>query len=148
MSKLSRHFRLSEFTRSSKANEIGDSNTPTELHLRNLTALALGMEQVRALFGGKIVTITSGYRNPRVNSAVGGVPNSAHALGWAADFTVDRISPITVARKIEASTLVFDQMIYEPSRGIVHISFDPRLRGEVKTQKGGPGSPVVWGIKA
>ena len=34
------------------------------------------------------VTIDSAFRRERVNEAVGGVPNSAHAAGLAADFTL------------------------------------------------------------
>ena len=85
---LSLHFTLAEFLRSDKADELGDPNTPDERHLRALHATALGMEQVRRILGSNPITITSGYRNPRVNAAVGGVPTSAHALGYAADFTV------------------------------------------------------------
>lgn len=145
--RLSKHFTLDEFTRSSTAKQLGDDNAPEADHRSALQVTALGMEMVRALLGGKPVRITSGYRNPAVNKAVGGVPTSAHALGYAADFAVSGITPIDVARKIADSPLTFDQLILETSRNIVHISFDPRLRREVKTQKGGPGSPVEWGIQ-
>jgi len=143
---LSRHFTLAEFTRSDKANQLGDPNTPDDRHLRNLHALACGMEQIRAILGHKPITITSGYRNPRVNAAVGGVPHSAHALGYAADFAVKGLTSLRVAERLMTSDLAFDQLIHEPSRKIVHISFDPRMRREVKTQEGGPGSPVRWGL--
>jgi len=146
MGDLSRHFSLAEFTRSETAIRLGDTNTPEPGHMRALTALALGLEQVRAVLGGKPMTITSGYRNPRVNAAVGGVPNSAHALGWAADFAVHGMTALAVAREVQASSLVFDQLIYEKSRNVVHISFDPRLRVEVKTQRGAAGTAVEWGI--
>ena len=56
------------------------------------------------------------------------------------------MTPVEVARALDASTLAFDQLIYEASRNINHISFDPRMRREVKTQKKGAGTPVVWGI--
>lgn len=146
--RLSRHFLLSEYTRSDTAARLGMDNTPdTPEHMAALTANALGMEQVRSLLGNRRITVTSGYRNRLVNEAVGGVKNSAHAKGWATDFTVEGMDPRDVAKEIAASHLAFDQLILETSRGICHISFDPRLRGEVKTQEGGPGSPVVWGIK-
>jgi len=146
MGDLSRHFSLAEFTRSDTADRLGDKNTPSPPHLGNIRVTALGLEQVRALFN-KSLTITSGYRNPRVNTAVGGVPNSAHALGLAADIAIHGMTALAVAREIQSSSLVFDQLIYEKSRNVVHISFDPRLRQEVKTQAGGAGSPVVWGIQ-
>lgn len=143
---LSRHFRLAEFLKSDKADELGDANEPEERHLRAIYALACGMEQVRHICGDRPITITSGYRNPRVNAAVGGVPHSAHAMGYAADFTVHGAEPKWVANKIAASELVFDQLILETSRNICHISFEPRLRRQVLTQRGGPGSPVEVGI--
>lgn len=143
---ISRNFSLAEFLRSDKADELGDPNTPDEQHLRALHATACGMEQIRSILGGKPITITSGYRNPRVNAAVGGVPHSAHALGYAADFTVKGLTSLRVAERLMTSDLAFDQLIHEPSRRIVHISFDPRMRREVKTQEGGPGSPIRWGL--
>jgi zinc D-Ala-D-Ala carboxypeptidase len=51
------------------------------------------MEAVRALFN-RPIEITSAYRNPQVNAAVGGVPTSAHALGHAADFHVDGMTDL------------------------------------------------------
>lgn len=143
---LSRHFMLHEFTRSDTAERRGISNVPESRHLANLRALAMGLEQVRRLLGDTSIKITSGYRSPQLNAAVGGVPTSAHALGYAADFTHSEMSALEVCRAIEKSVLTFDQLIHEPSRGITHISFDPRLRREVKTQAGGPGSPVTWGL--
>ncbi|WP_321959716.1 D-Ala-D-Ala carboxypeptidase family metallohydrolase [Paraburkholderia sp. J69-1] len=38
------------------------------------------------LLVGKPILISSAFRSRAVNKAVGGVPNSAHALGFAADF--------------------------------------------------------------
>lgn len=108
---------------------------------------ALGLEQVRKLLGGFPVTITSGYRSPSLNEAVGGVSNSDHALGYAADIYVDQTDILDVATMLASSDIAFDQLIFEPSRGIVHISFNPKLRNQVLTQLGGPGSPFVEGIK-
>jgi zinc D-Ala-D-Ala carboxypeptidase len=144
--KLSRNFWLAEMTASDAARELGERNQPTAGHLANLRVLALGMEQVRAILGGKPIRIESAYRNPRVNEAVGGVANSAHALGLAADFVVAGMTPLAVARKLSASKLAFDQLILESSRGICHLSFAPSLRREVLTQAGGPGTTVNAGL--
>jgi zinc D-Ala-D-Ala carboxypeptidase len=137
---LSEHFFLAEFTISSKALSMGVENTPTAEHLVNLQNLAKQMEAVRALFNCAI-EITSGYRNPQVNAAVGGVPDSDHALGHAADFHVDGFDDLTAAKRIRDSQLKFDQLIYEKNR-CVHISFHPRMRQQVLRQPGGPGSPI------
>lgn len=143
--KLSAHFSLEEFTISSKALSMGVRNDPTPAHLENLKRLAERMEAVRALFN-RPIEITSAYRNPQVNAAVGGVPTSAHALGHAADFHVDGLNDLEVAKSVRDSGLKFDQLIYEKSR-CVHISFDPRLRRQVMRQPGGPGSPVYNGLE-
>jgi putative chitinase len=141
---LTPHFSLEELTHSTKAMSMGNSNTPTAPHLKNLQHLAERMEDVRALFDVAI-EITSGYRNPEVNAAVGGVPNSAHALGHAADFHVDGMTDLAAARVIRDSGLRFDQLIFEKNR-CVHISFDPQMRQQVLRQPGGPNTKVFKGL--
>jgi putative chitinase len=142
---LSAHFFLAEFTISSKALSMGVENTPTPEHMVNLRSLAEQMELVRALFD-RPIEITSGYRNPVVNAAVGGVPNSDHALGHAADFHVDGLHDLDAAKRIRDSELKFDQLIYEKNR-CVHISFNPRMRRQILRQPGGPGSPIHTGLQ-
>ena len=150
MTKLTPHFSLEEFLVSDKAEELGDPNTPTEQHLKNLQRTAEGLELVRSILGDCAIVITSGYRNPRVNAAVGGVKNSAHALGLAGDFRAAGFSALAAARRIrdaaQRGEITFDQLIHETSRRIVHISFDPRLRRQVLTQAGGPGTATTNGL--
>lgn len=145
MTQLTPHFRLEELTRSDAAKKLGDKNAPTPAHLQNLRTLALGLEWARAVLGAPL-KITSGYRNPAVNAAVGGVPNSDHALGLAADFVPGAIPVLEAAHKLAASDLVFDQLIHETGRGIIHLSFAPRMRRQVLTQAGDPGTPVTAGL--
>jgi putative chitinase len=142
---LSTHFSLEEFTRSDTATKLKIANNPTPAHLENLKHLAERMEAVRALFD-KPIGISSGYRNPQLNAAVGGVPNSAHALGHAADFHVDGLDDLAAAKQIRDSELKFDQLIYEKGR-CVHISFDPAMRQQVMRQPGGPGSQCFMGLE-
>ena len=142
---LTEHFALEEFTLSSTALALGIENEPLPEHLVNLQILAEKMEAVRALFN-KVIEITSGYRNPQVNKAVGGVPNSAHALGHAADFHVHGLDDLSAAKVIRDSGLKFDQLIFEKNR-CVHLSVDPRMRQQVLRQPGGPGSPVHKGLE-
>ena len=142
---LTPNFSLEEFTLSSTALSLGIENTPTPEHLGNLKALAARMEEVRALFG-KRIEITSGYRNPQVNAAVGGVKTSAHALGHAADFHVADLRDLEAAKRIRDSKLKFDQLIFEKNR-CVHISFDPQMRRQVMRQPGGPGSKCFPGLE-
>lgn len=141
--KLTPNFLLEEFLRSDEAARLRLSNDPTPEHLANLRLTALGLEMVRLILG-KPVIITSGYRSPAVNRAVNGTPTSAHPMGYAADFKVAGMSLAAAARAL-AGRLPYDQLIYEHGR-CVHISFDPRLRGEELTQRGGAGTLLVPGI--
>lgn len=144
MTQLTEHFSLEEFLRSDAAVRLGDRNWPTKAHRANLLVLARGMEWVRAALGRPIY-VTSGYRNPMVNKACGGVSNSDHALGYACDF------PSADARadadKIIGASIGFDQLIHETGRGILHISFNPRMRHQLLTQAGPAGSSFAWGIE-
>jgi len=85
---LSPNFWLNEFIDSETAMAIGDPNVPSPQVLEQLFNLAFALEGVRDYLGGKAVVISSGYRSPAVNAAVGGVSNSDHILGMAADVKV------------------------------------------------------------
>jgi len=118
---LSPHFTLEELT----VTGTGIDNSPPPAMLPTLTRLAAKMEDVRTLLGGKSISVNSAFRNKAVNEAVGGVPNSAHALGFAVDFTCASFgTPFEICKKIAASKLQFDQLIHE-RRDWVHLSFDP-----------------------
>jgi hypothetical protein len=67
----------------------------------NIVKLAYKLDEIRELFGDNPVTITSWLRPPAINRAVGGVPNSQHLLGWAADFQIEGLDPHDVADKLK-----------------------------------------------
>ena len=78
--RLSSHFRLGEFLNLSKYPD----NKPTMQHVANMTyGCLMLLEPARQVVGP--IIINSGYRNPRVNALVGGVRNSQHLQGQAAD---------------------------------------------------------------
>lgn len=134
---LTEHFTLSEFTDSQTATRKGISNTPSDMAIDNLQRVAEVLEKVRALFG-KPITISSGYRSPALNSAVGGASSSAHLTGLAVDFTVAGMSPRDVARAIAKAGIVVDQIIYEGTW--VHIGLSAGTpRNEVLTAHFGDG---------
>ena len=138
---LSPHFSLEELTRSETAKARGIRNTPEQEHLLNLVVTAHRMEVVRAILGRPIVP-TSGYRSPTLNRAVGGVPTSDHALGWAVDFA----GTIHEAQHLVETLDSWDQLILERNGQIIHVSFNPRSRRQVLTQKGGPGTAIQQGL--
>lgn len=80
-----KYFTLKEFTRSSTADKLGFYNNPLQSDINNLDKLVNNiLDPLREEWGSPII-ITSGYRVPRLNEAVGGVKNSHHLYGKAAD---------------------------------------------------------------
>ena len=115
---LSPNFTLAQLSFSETAIARGIDNRPPPPHVLHLRALAARLEEVRSLLGAPL-RITSAYRSPALNAAVGGVPTSRHALGLAADFTCARFgSPLDVARAIADSGIDFDQLIHEYGRWV------------------------------
>ena len=132
---LTPHFTLAELTRSSAALRRGIDNAATPAVTAALTALCLHvLEPVRAQFGP--VAITSGYRSPAVNKAIGGARGSQHMLGEAADFTVPGVRNLDVCQWIMRH-LNYDQLIYEfGEAGWVHASWrDGVLRNQELTAR-------------
>ena len=142
---LSLHFSLAELVASQVATRKGIDNTPAPAIVANLTRLAALLEQVRALVGAPIA-ISSGYRSPALNRAVGGAANSAHVLGLAADIGTAKLAPKALALLIRQSDIAFDQLIYEGTW--VHIALSAGTpRRQVLTAKfAGGGVSYVAGI--
>lgn len=123
MTYLSPHFTLDELTVSQEAARRGIDNTPTGPALEALKRTAMGMEAVRMRLGGAPIIVSSGYRSPVVNAAVGGSRTSQHMTGEAADFTAPRFgTPRSIVDAIVDSDVPYDQVILEFGRW-VHISF-------------------------
>lgn len=124
-----KHFNVSEFFRSSAAADNGIDNEPSfdekAAIVRNINLLVDNvLDPVRDMVNAPII-ITSGYRCPKVNKLVGGVNNSQHILGCAADFY---IKGFTRSMMYEVfvniyNTIDFDQLIYYGNRNIIHVSY-------------------------
>ncbi len=130
--RLSDNFSLAEFTRSSKADQLGIHNQPNEAELANLRDLVTHVLQPARNLLGKSIRITSGFRSAELNRAVGGVSDSPHRLGEAADIKVDGMTAPELAAFLVRSGLPFDQVIgYAPGvGGHVHVSYRSHNRGE------------------
>ena len=112
---LSEHFTLEEFI---ATQHRGIDNRPSPLAFENLKILASVLEDVRLLLGVPIL-ISSAYRCPDLNEAVGGSRNSRHMLGLAADFIAPSYgSPIKVCKVISESQIMYDQLILEFKRWV------------------------------
>lgn len=137
MTQLTEHFSLDELTASSTATRLGISNSPGLEVVAHLTVTAMGLEKIRKLLGYPL-RIDSGYRSPELNAAVHGAATSAHMEGYAADFTCPEFgTPLEIVHLIQNSGLLVDQCIQEGTW--VHVSFNPRMRGQFMTAHFGPG---------
>lgn len=122
---MSEHFTIDELTFSQTAVRQNIDNTPSPEVLANLNVLMGVLEQVRSLTGP--LTVSSGYRCPALNAAVGGAKDSAHVLGFAADITSNKMSPRALAMLIRDSDVIFDQVIFEGTWVHIGLSMAPRL---------------------
>lgn len=121
---LTTHFTLEELTASQTAARLGLDNDPPPSVMQSLERTAHGLEMVRALLQSPIL-ISSGYRSPLVNRAVGGAPNSQHIQGEAVDFIAPSYgnpASIVLAIRERGRAIPYDQVILEFGRW-VHISF-------------------------
>jgi hypothetical protein len=66
----------------------------------NIIKIATELETVRSNFGNCPIVVTSWYRPPAVNRAVGGVSNSQHLLGWGVDIQIHGLYPPDVADRL------------------------------------------------
>lgn len=146
---LTRHFSVSEFTRSEAAHRLGIDNTiPFELW-ENARRTAEGLEAIKHMLGGVPMFISSGYRCPALNAAIGGSANSDHMRCDAADFTAPAFgSPLAICRAIAANPVIMarvDQLIHEYGRW-VHVSFGARRRKQLLTIEKGRVMPGLHAV--
>lgn len=121
-----KYFSLAEFVRSATAKRLNIDNTPTFEIVDNLNRLADYLDGIREKLG-KPILISSGYRCPVLNRAVGGVANSQHQKGLAADLVCADMAKL---ESVLRETGGFDQLIKEHRKGSksfwFHVSVCPR----------------------
>ena len=132
---LSPHFILGEMLRSGRAILLRIDNVPSEKAspfessytevVENMKALAMNvLEPLRQQVGR--VIITSGFRCKQLNDAVGGVANSQHLRGEAADIHITTRDMLDKYTRILLKT-DFDQLILEPINAPIkrwiHVSY-------------------------
>ena len=107
------HFTLPELTLSQEATRKGMKNIPSARHIINLGKLCNEiLEPLRESVAAPI-SVSSGFRTPEVNEAVGGSRTSDHCDGRAADITIQGLTPLQVAERIVKLDLPFKQVINE-----------------------------------
>lgn len=127
--RLSDHFTLDEMTRSGTAIRLGLDNTPSAIAIGNLKALCLNvLEPLRRRYGA--IIITSGYRSPEVNQAVGGANCSQHLSGEAADIYIGSEEKGVKYADFLIRHTDFDQLLLEPigtkPKRWLHVSYTRR----------------------
>lgn len=132
------NFTIGELIQSSTASRLGIDNNPTPIVRVHLTETITLLESIRAEWeeycaehslGTPVIRVSSGYRSPELNKAVGGVKTSAHVLGYAAD-----IVPVNgkqdefeafMAEVFARKGYAYDQIIVENSKTArwVHVGY-------------------------
>lgn len=111
--------------------DTGLPNIPDAVQQANIEHTRQQMNRVRTVIG-KPMNVNSWFRSVSVNRAVGGSKTSAHLSGYAVDFWVHGLTNEQICDMIDAAGIQYDQLIdeFNGSKYWVHISFDPRMRGQ------------------
>lgn len=121
------HFTIQELYASATAKAKGIDNTPNVQQMINLVYLSAYVLEPLRMAMDEPIKIGSGFRCQKLNKAVGGVYNSQHLKGQAADLCID--GDIAKGKRwfnYIKDHLPFDQLIWEHnSKGTywVHVSF-------------------------
>lgn len=126
-----KYFSIKELTKSATAARKGIKNDPSIEESKSLTALIEKvLDPLREAYGKPII-VTSGYRCPKLNAAVGGSASSQHVKGEAADIRSVADAPEENKKLFDLIVklgLPYDQLINEYNYDWVHVSFGPRHR--------------------
>lgn len=119
------YFTINEFIKSNTAFKYKIDNTPTDYIKAKIQELIDNvLDPLRSYYGHPIY-ITSGYRCPELNSAVGGSKTSQHMKGEAADFTTGNIQDNIKLFFYIIENMNFDQIILERNGEWIHVSYKP-----------------------
>lgn len=128
--KLSENLSLAECLKSRTATRLGINNEPhDEWIVENLKALAEHIFQPCRDHFGCPIYVSSGYRSPELNRAIGGSKRSQHMEGRALDLDADVFGDCTNAQIFNyiKENLEFDQMVWEfgddDNPNWVHVSY-------------------------
>ena len=121
------HFTIEELYASATAKAKGIDNKPNVQQIICLVYLAAYVLEPLREAMNEPIKIGSGYRCPALNRAVGGVANSQHMKGQAADLCID--GDLKKGRKWFdwiKTHLNFDQLIWEHDKSgtyWIHVSY-------------------------
>lgn len=120
------NFSIKELCKSPTAVKLNLNNTPYDLEVQdNLLYLITEVLQPLRERLQKPIIVTSGYRSLALNKAIGGVKNSQHLKGQAADIHVPSMSISDLFNFIKDSGIEYDQLINEYDQWI-HVSYNKK----------------------
>lgn len=134
---ITKNFTMEEMLSSYSAKKRGIDNTPIEDHKNNLIKLVTEVLQpIRDAFGEPIL-VSSGYRCPALNKAVGGVANSDHRYGCAADIKTKSDKPADnkrlfdfICKMAKEGKIKCRQILDEYGYDWIHISINNKYNSK------------------
>ena len=129
--RISQHFYLDEFLKSETAKKLGiDNSIKDSQHLENLSNLVYFILEPARKELQRPIKISSGYRVPELNKAVGGVANSQHMIGSAADLQINNEQDGNILFDILSKNDHVDSLLYEKSKTKkwIHVSWSRNPR--------------------
>lgn len=121
--KISKYFTMGEAIHSSIAKKKRIKNIPNWEERANIRYTARRLDAVRKILGRPVI-VTSWYRGERLNKAVGGSSTSMHRRGMAVDILLKKGKlGRKEFEKVRKKLKSFDQLIYYPRRGHLHVGF-------------------------
>lgn len=133
--RTSKYFELSEFLSSETALILGIENLPSWEEVERMKTFAIEVLDVIREKWGQPLLVSSGFRVPLLNVAVGGTPTSDHQDGLAVDLKLiswSKRKPSELYNLIyemtERGEIEIDQVIYYRNKRIIHIGIGEKLR--------------------
>ena len=124
-----KYFSIEELTKSATAKRLGIDNTPSDNIKKNLTLfINTVLDPIREDWGGPII-VSSGYRCPELNRAVGGAKTSGHQYGYCADLQVKggmkKVRELAnfIFEWMKDHKMKFDELLFEHSGGVTWLHF-------------------------
>lgn len=125
-----KYFTIAELCKSETADAKGINNRlPKEL-LPNVQRLISEVLDPLRDWYGKPICINSGYRCPELNRAVGGMDNSYHLTGCAADIDVHDLGENKKLLEYIKENLPFTELGWEGGGAWVHVALVPGREAE------------------
>ena len=137
MTNISEHISLKEATKSNTATRLGIDNFPTNDILINMQTVANKIFEPLRIYIGEPIYISSFYRSPELNKAIGGSTRSQHCKGQAIDIDDVYSKKFTNADYFNyiKENLEFDQLIWEFGDNVnpnwIHFSYCDNNRNRI-----------------